>query len=169
MRRDPGDEIPGNYSYREIRMRRLIFVLGFAVAAGPAAAQTHARHTASHDSAHAIMLDDAQHLALHQLLLGRWIGESGRAHHDTLDIRFENDSRHQQLMVRHQDRLTDFVIRGDTLRWNQSVGSTACVASTPVSALLKATRSAAPQAARINGTLLCGSDESTFSLRKVGS
>lgn len=151
-------------------MRLPVLTLCAILAAAPAGAQTHARHTAAHDSAHAIMLTDADHLALHQLLLGQWAG--GAAHtgmrHDTLDIRFENDSLHQQLMIRHPGGVTGFQIRGDTLSWNQPIAGAPCVASTSVSALvqLARTRAATP---RMNVSATCGDTRSAFTLRKLGS
>ena len=151
---------------------RTIFSIAFlAAAAMPAAAQAHARHTAAHDSAHAIVLTDAEHLALHQLLLGRWTGMAALhgVGHDTLQVRFENDSSHQQLMVRHSGGVSGFEIRGDSLRWKQNVSGSACVASTPVSALLQIAKSSTDKRAEINGTLACGKNESAFTLRKSGS
>src|SRR3954467_14427620 len=124
-------------------MRTFVVALVTALVASSANAQTHQQHTAAHDSAHAIMLDDAQHMALHQLLLGRWTGVAsvhGDEHRDTLSIRFENDSLHQQLLVRHGNTVSAFQIRGDTLSWNELVGGSPCVASTRVSSLLEATR-----------------------------
>lgn len=152
-------------------MRILIPIICLATAAVPAAAQTHARHTAAHDSAHAIVLDDAKHLALHQLLLGRWTGMAALhgAGHDTLQVQFENDSSHQQLMVRHRGGLSSFEIRGDTLRWTQEVSGSACVVSTAVSALLQAAKTSAVKPAEINGTLSCGKRQSSFTLRKAGT
>jgi hypothetical protein len=160
------------FTDQEHSMRASILALALAFATSPAAAQTqtHQRHTAGHDSAHAIMLDDAQHLALHQLLLGHWAGavEHRGERHDTLSLRFENDSSHQMLMIRHRDRVSGFEIRGDTLRWNHSMSGSECVATTPVSALLQATK-APPSKAEINGTLTCGANKSAFKLRKIGS
>lgn len=151
-------------------MRTLISMLCLTVAATSAAAQTHARHTAAHDSAHAIVLSDADHIALHQLLLGRWTGMAGHGTaHDTLQLRFENDSSHQQLVVRHRGGLSGFEIRGDTLSWKQDVSGSACVASTPVSALLQASKAATPKQVQINGTMTCGTTQSPFTLRKAGN
>ena len=153
-------------------MRVIALTFCVTLAASPAAAQTHARHTAAHDSAHAIMLDDAQHVALHQLLLGRWTGlvaPHGAGHRDTLDIRFVEDSEHQQLMVRHREAVTGFEIRGDTLRWKQAMGSAACVASTRVTALLQATKTPASKPAQVDAVMACGESRSTFKLTKVGS
>lgn len=147
-------------------MRVLIPIFCLAVASVPAAAQTHARHTAAHDSAHAITLSDEQHFALHHFLLGAW---SGTAAHDSLHLRFENDSSHQQLLVRHRGGVTGFEIRGDTLRWKQSVGGAACLASTPVSALLQAAQASTPRSPEIKGTMTCGSGQSPFTLKKVGN
>jgi hypothetical protein len=152
-------------------MRILTSLLFLAAAATPAVAQTHASHTAAHDSAHAVMLDDAQHLALHQLLLGRWTGMVGAhgAAHDTLDVRFENDAEHQQLMVRHRGGVSGFEIRGDTLKWKQDVGGSACVAATAVSTLVQAaTKSTPGTAPQIEGRLICGSTQTPFTLRKAG-
>ena len=138
--------------------------------ASPALAQTHARHTAAHDSAHAIMLSDADHVALHQFLLGRWTGTpAGGMAHDTLHFRFEDDASHQQLLVRHSKGLTGFEIRGDTLRWKQDVSGSACTVSAPVSGLLQAAKSAAPRTAPITGTMLCGTAQSPVALRKTGT
>lgn len=148
-------------------MRVLMSVFCLAVAAAPAAAQSHGRHTPAHDSAHAVVLNDATHLALHSFLLGRWAAVHGTAH-DTLQLRFENDASHQQLMVRHQGGISGFEIRGDTLRWKQEVSGSACVAMTPVSALIKAAK-ATPQSAQIDGTMTCGKSQSTFTLRKIGT
>ena len=148
-------------------MRTILSILCLAAAAMPAAAQTHARHTPAHDSAHAIVLDEATHLALHSFLLGRWAGIHGAAH-DTLQLRFENDASHQQLMVRHQSGISGFEIRGDTLRWKQEVSGAACVASTPVSALVKAAKATPQQSAQINGVMTCGKTQSSFTLRKLG-
>ena len=150
-------------------MRILIPIVLLAVASAPAAAQTHAQHTAAHDSAHAVMLSDADHLALHQFLLGQWTGLAHGAGHDTLRLRFENDSAHQQLLVRQHSGLAGFEIRGDTLRWKQDVSGSACVASTPVSALLQSARSATAKTALISGTMTCGKSQSPFTLRKAGN
>jgi hypothetical protein len=139
--------------------------------AAPASAQTHARHTAAHDSAHAIVLSDADHLALHELLLGRWTGglaAGGAMHRDTLEVRFENDSLHQQLMVRHQHGVTGFQIRGDTLSWMQPIGGAHCVASTPVSALVQLAKSKTATR-QMAGNAVCGETRSAFTLRKLGS
>ena len=150
-------------------MRMLISVFCLALAAVPANAQTHARHTAAHDSTHAIVLTDAQHLALHQFLLGRWSGVVAHgAAHDSLDIRFENDSLHQQLLVRHRSGISGFEIRGDTLRWKQDVSGSPCVASTPVSALLQAAATPTAKTGPIKGTVTCGVTQSSFTLRKRG-
>ena len=150
-------------------MRILFSIALLAVAALPASAQTNARHTAAHDSAHAIVLSDADHVALHQFLLGRWTGIAGLAGpgHDTLHVRFENDSSHQQLMVRHRGGLGGFEIRGDTMRWKQEVSGTACVISTPVYALLRSVKGAKASPAQIDGTLTCGKSQTPFMLRKV--
>ena len=150
-------------------MRILIPMVCLVVASTPAAAQTHARHTAAHDSAHAIMLSDADHLALHQFLLGQWIGLAHGAGHDTLQLRFENDSSHQQLLVREQAGVTGFEIRGDTLRWKQHVSGSVCVASTPVSSLLQSAKATTAKPAQISGTMTCGKAQSPFTLRKAGS
>jgi hypothetical protein len=154
-------------------MRTLLSIFCLALATAPAAAQaqTHARHTAAHDSAHAIVLSDADHLALHQFLLGRWTGAAGLhgTAHDTLQVGFENDSSHQQLMVRHRGGLAGFEIRGDTLRWKQEVSGTACVASTAVSALLQTVKAAKTNPAQINGMVTCGKSQSPFTLRKIGT
>jgi hypothetical protein len=153
-------------------MRILVSIIGLiAVAAMPASAQTHARHTAAHDSAHAIVLSDADHMALHQFLLGRWTGMAGLhgTVHDTLQVGFENDSSHQQLMVRHGSGLAGFEIRADTLRWKQEVGGEACVVSTPVSALLQTVKAAKTNPAQINGMVTCGKSQSPFTLKKIGT
>ena len=134
--------------------------------ASSAAAQTHAKHTAAHDSAHAIMLSDADHLALHQLLLGDWSG-SLPMHHDTLSLRFENDSQHQQLMIRTPAGVAGFLIRGDSLQWNQTVGGSACTAWTSVSALVAATKTVSTRPAEMKGTLTCGTSQSQFTLKKI--
>lgn len=150
-------------------MRFLISMVLLAVAGTPVAAQTHARHTAAHDSAHAIVLTDEQHLALHQFLLGRWAGMAAHGSaHDSLQLRFENDSSHQQLMVRHGGGRAGFEIRSDTLRWKQDVGGTACLASTSVPALLQAAN-AKSKSGEIRGMLACGASQSAFTLKKVGS
>jgi hypothetical protein len=152
-------------------MRTLFAIFCLALSAAPAAAQTHARHSAAHDSAHAIMLSDADHLALHQFLLGRWTGAAGLhgTRHDTLQVGFENDSSHQQLMVRHRGGLAGFEIRGDTLRWTQEISGTACVASTAVSVLLQTVKAAKVNPAQINGTMTCGKGQIPFMLRKAGT
>ena len=151
-------------------MRFSIIALCVVAAAAPAAARTHARHTAAHDSAHAIMLDDAQHLALHQLLLGHWAGDFAHdARHDTVHVRFEEDSQHQQLMVRHQSGLVGFQIRGDTLSWKQTVGGEACVIAAPVSALLEATRAGAPKSPSVSAAMACGARRTSLTLRKIVS
>lgn len=150
-------------------MRILVPIVLLAVASAPAAGQTHAQHTAAHDSAHAIMLSDADHLALHQFLLGQWAGMAHGAGHDTVTLRFENDSSHQQLLVRQHGVVSGFEIRGDTLRWKQDVSGSVCVASTPVSTLLQAARSTTGQAALISGTMTCGKIQAPFTLRKAGS
>lgn len=153
-------------------MRLSVAAFFIVAAASPAAAQVHARHTPAHDSAHAIMLTDAEHLALHQLLLGRWVGTvpmHDGARHDTLSLRFENDSAHQQLMIRQRDGVTGFLIRGDSLQWKQAVGGAACMASTSVSSLVAAAKAGTPDRAQIKGTVLCGKDQSQFTLRKIGS
>jgi hypothetical protein len=152
-------------------MRILTTLALLAVAAVPAAAQTHGRHTAAHDSAHAIVLSDADHMALHQFLLGRWTGMAALhgAGHDTLHVGFENNSSHQQLMVRHGGGLAGFEIRGDTLRWKQEVSGAACVASTAVSALLQTVKAAKANSAQIDGTLTCGKAQTPFMLRKTGT
>jgi hypothetical protein len=150
---------------------RLSIALCAFLAASPAAAQTHARHTPAHDSAHAIMLTDAEHLALHQLLLGRWTGAvamHGGTRHDTLDLRFENDSLHQQLTLRQRDGVSGFVIRGDSLQWKEVIGGP-CVATTSVSALVAAAKSTSAAPVQIEGVMVCGIDRSQFTLRKVGS
>jgi hypothetical protein len=139
--------------------------------ASPAAAQAHARHTAAHDSAHAIALTDAEHLALHQLLLGRWMGTvpmPGGAHRDTLSLQFENDSDHQQLMIRNREGVAGFLIRGDSLQWKQAMGGSPCLASTSVSALVALSKGASSSPAQMKGTILCGADRSSFILKKVG-
>ena len=143
----------------------LCVIVGASSAA--AQAQTHARHTAAHDSAHAIMLSDADHLALHALLLGHWTGSHG-ARHDTLDVRFENDSQHQQLMVRQHDGVTGFTIRGDSLQWKVGPSTAPCLASTSVATLLAATKGASPASVRMTGTIVCGANQSPFTLKKVG-
>ena len=151
-------------------MRILFSIICLSVARVPAVAQAHARHTAAHDSVHAIALTDEQHLALHQFLLGRWSGMAAHGTtHDSLQLRFENDSSHQQLLVRHRGGVTGFEIRGDTLRWQQDVGGAACVASTPVSAVLKAAETRMPRSAEIKGTMTCGPSQSPFTLRKIGT
>ena len=153
-------------------MRLSSSLLCVAVIASPAAAQTHAQHSAAHDSAHAIMLTDAEHMALHQLLLGHWVGTvpgHGGAHNDTLSLQFENDSLHQQLMIRQRDGVAGFLIRGDSLQWKQAVGGAACTAWTSVSKLVAATKAATPTPAQIKGTVFCGKDRTEFTLRKVGS
>lgn len=151
-------------------MRILTSVVCFALAAAPAAAQSHARHTPAHDSAHAIVLTDEQHLALHQFLLGRWTGMAAHgAAHDSLQLRFENDPSHQQLLVRHRSGVAGFEIRGDTLRWKQDVGGAACLASTQVSELLKAAQTSTPRLAEMKGTMTCGSNRVPFTLRKAGT
>jgi hypothetical protein len=153
-------------------MRLSIAILCALAIASPAAAQTHARHTAAHDSAHAIALSDADHVALHQFLLGHWTGTlaaRGAARADTLNLRFENDSLHQQLMIRQHDRVAGFVIRGDSLQWEQTVRGSACIASTSVSALVAAARQPASKSTQMQGALLCGKDQSPFTLRKVGA
>ena len=134
--------------------------------ASSATAQTHQKHTAAHDSAHAIVLSDADHLALHQLLLGHWTGALP-AHHDSLSVRFENDDLHQMLMVQTQDGTAGFLIRGDSLQWKQKAGSSSCMAWTSVSALVAATKTAAKGAPEMKGTLLCGANQSQFTLKKV--
>jgi hypothetical protein len=152
-------------------MRLATAALCAMLAASPAAAQNHARHTPAHDSAHAIVLTDAEHLALHQLLLGRWVGAvpvHGGAHNDTLDLRFENDSLHQQLTLRHGDDVSGFLIRGDSIQWKQPVGDSSCLATTAVSALMAATRSKESAPAQIKGIMTCGKDQSPFTLKKVG-
>lgn len=146
-------------------MRFAVVAISTVFLAGSAAAQTHARHTAVHDSAHAIALSDADHLALHQFLLGRW---TGVVHHDTLTLHFENDSDHQQLMIRNREGVAGFLIRGDSLQWKQSAGGTACTASTSVSSLVAATKTKAAGPAQMKGTLLCGTDRSQFILKKLG-
>ena len=153
-------------------MRIPLIALCVCLATTPAAAQTHARHSAAHDSAHAIKLTDAEHLALHHLLLGTWTGTLPRhdgAHQDTLSLRFENDSLGQQLMIRHRNALGGFVIRGDSLQWNQSVGRESCVASTSVAALVATSRAGARAPAKMEGTMACGTARSQFTLRKIGS
>lgn len=148
-------------------MRLSILCLSAALVASPAAAQTHQRHSAAHDSAHSIMLSDAEHMALHQLLLGQWKGQIMRDdHREDLDIRFENDSAHQMLHVRHRSGVSDFQIRGDTLSWNQPVNGGPCVATTQVSSLLKATKAKTTRA-QIDGTLSCGAKRTTFTLTKA--
>jgi hypothetical protein len=153
-------------------MRIPLMALCACLAATPAAAQTHARHTAAHDSVHAIKLTDAEHLALHHLLLGTWTGtlpRHGAAHQDTLSLRFENDSLGQQLMIRHRNASVGFVIRGDSLQWNQAVGRESCVASTSVAALVATSKAGNRAPAKIEGTMVCGSERSQFTLRKVGT
>jgi hypothetical protein len=149
-------------------MKLHVISLCVALAAAPAAAQTHAKHTAAHDSAHAIMLDDAQHLALHQLLLGHWTGEMTRdgVRHPMLDFRFEEDSMHQMLMVRHQGGVTGFQIRGDTLSWNNPASGSSCVVTTPVSALLEATK-AASKPVSVPGAMTCGEKRTALTLTKA--
>jgi hypothetical protein len=151
-------------------LRLSVLTLCTIAIASPAMAQTHQRHTPAHDSAHAIMLDEAQHLALHQLLLGHWTGSlaPGDGHRrDTLDVHFENDSLHQQLRVRHREGVADFQIRGDTLRWNQTVAGAPCVVSTRVSKLVEAAMAKAARP-RIDGWLTCGENQSAFTLAKTG-
>jgi hypothetical protein len=153
-------------------MKIALIALCAWLATSPAAAQAHARHTAAHDSAHAIKLTDAEHLALHHFLLGAWTGtlpRHGAAHQDTLNLRFENDSLGQQLMIRDRNAVGGFVIRGDSLQWNQAVGRESCLASTSVAALIATSKAGARAPAKIDGTIACGTDRSQFTLRKVGS
>jgi hypothetical protein len=152
-------------------MRTSVVALVVALVASSAKAQTHPQHTAAHDSAHAVMLDDAQHMALHQLLLGRWTGVAsihGDEHRDTLSIRFENDSLHQQLLVRDENAVSPFQIRGDTLSWNQLVGGSPCVASTRVSSLLETTKARSATQTQIKVDLSCGRTRTGFTLTKAG-
>jgi hypothetical protein len=72
-------------------------------------------------------------------------------------------------MVRHRGGLSGFEIRGDTLSWKQDFGGSACVASTPVSALLQASKATSAKPLQINGTMTCGATQSLFTLRKAGS
>jgi hypothetical protein len=147
-------------------MRLPIIALCILAAAAPASAQTHARHTAAHDSAHAIMLDDAQHLALHKLLLGHWAGDFA---HDTVHVRFEQDAEHQQLMVRHQTGVVGFQIRGDTISWKQSVAGEGCVIAAPVSALLELTKADASKSPSVSVAITCGEKRAPLTLRKIVS
>jgi hypothetical protein len=149
-----------------LQMRILTALLCLGAAALPAAAQTHPRHTAAHDSAHAIQLDDAQHLALHEFLLGHWVGVATHgARADTMHVRFENDSLHQQLMTRQASGVAGFEIRRDTLRWQQEMKGSACTAETPVSELLQAAQSKT-RSPQIQATLTCGSRRTPIVLRK---
>ena len=153
-------------------MRLSLTVLCAVLATSPAAAQVHEKHTAAHDSAHAIMLSDADHVALHQFLLGRWMGPvpmHGGAHHDTLNVRFENDSLHQMLMVRQHEGVSGFVIRGDSLQWKPTLGGAACMATTSVSVLVKLAKAGGSGPAQIKGTAICGAERTQFTLKKIGS
>jgi hypothetical protein len=148
-----------------------IVVFASLVAAASASGQTHQRHAPAHDSAHAIVLSDADHVALHKLLLGRWTGQvamHGSVPRDSMSFHFVDDSVHQRLRVRHTTGVADFVIRGDTLRWNQAVGGAACTVSAPVSALVQAAKAKRARA-EVDGTLSCGSDMARLRLTKTGS
>jgi hypothetical protein len=139
--------------------------------AGPAAAQTHAKHTVAHDSAHAIALSDADHVALHQFLLGQWSGTvpmQGSTNHDTLAVRFENDREHQQLLIRNREGVVGFLIRGDSLQWKQAINGSACTVSTSISALVAAAKAPATVQPQMKGTLICGRDQSQLTLKKTG-
>jgi len=115
------------------------------------------------------MPDSATHAAIHAMLLGSWTGTVSSHHGVSSDMTLSiaHDSLHRMTFTMHTDQshpagiVADVALKGDTLRWTQSVSGKSCKATSVLSA-------ATPRAvATMQGTLVCEDRETVFSLRKT--
>jgi hypothetical protein len=150
-------------------LRRLALTVSFlAATAAPVIAQTHSGSHAKrypHGPDH-VRPDSATHAAMHALLHGSWTGTltsaQGASSEMAISVTRDSSKGHLAFTVstarsKRGVAARDLVMRGDTLRWTQELAGTSCSASARV----------APAGTRtLNGRMVCGKDESTFTLQR---
>src|SRR5262249_1748797 len=130
-------------------------------------AQTHPpnHQTRPHDSSSHEAVDPQQHAAMHGWLLGSWTGTVTMAGADrTMNLAAANDQQGQLTVTMSAAGLgaaRDVRLKGDTIRWRQTVSGIVCEASATLDP-------AKPQAVpALSGRIACDQSEMSFALHKV--